>query len=485
MASNSSSTREEGEEAPCRTVPQQLPDPGNLCRESSSCGGCTARSQQERGRFGDAEGATHRSRLRKGNFQAKLHLTNLVEKLKLLGLGGDREEKEHLCLWRNRTLTYKGDVKEASSSCDGQKAHGVPTTACVKESAQENMEQARGDLENLKKQREELLELKMTGERQCQDYLMQTEAERQKIVSEFRQLRRFLKEQELVLLARLGELDKEIMRRQEEEEAKMAGRISLLNILICEMERSLEQPPSKFMQDGKSTVNRWEKDSAWRPTEPFLDLEQKVHIISQQNIVLEEMLRRFQDILPSELEKGQGPSPGAGRKAFVTLDPDTANAWLILSRDRRGARWTDARQHLPSKPQRFDMSCCVLSCQGFASGRHCWEVEVADGGTWAVGVARESVRRKGWVDFLPEEGIWAIGLCGNQYRAFTSPATTVPANGKPRRIQVSLDYGGGQVAFYFSGQKPPVFTFQKVLFGGESIFSFFWVGRGSRLQLCP
>ncbi|XP_068780042.1 E3 ubiquitin-protein ligase TRIM7-like [Struthio camelus] len=484
MASNSSSTREEGEEATRHTVLQQLPDPGNLCCESNSCGSCTARSWQEQGRLGAAEGATHRSRLRKGNFQAKLHLTNLVEKLKLLGLGGGREEKEQLCLWRNRTFICKGDVKEVSSSHDGQKAHEVPATAYVAESVQEDTEKIHRDLEILKKQREEMLELKVSGEQQWQDYLMQTEAERQKIVSEFRQLRRFLKEQELVLLAQLGELDKEIMRRQEEEQIKMAGEISLLNILICEMERRLEQPTSEFTQEARSTVNRWEKGSAWGPTETFLDLEQRVRVISQQNIVLGETLRRFQDILPSELEKEQGPSLGVDRKAFVTLDPDTANAQLILSRDRRGVRWTATQQDVPTKPQRFDTSCCILSCRGFTSGRHCWEVEVGGRGTWAVGVAKESVRREGWVDFLPEKGIWAMGFCGNQYQAFTSPATTFPASGKPRRIKVALNYGEGQVAFYFSDQKPPIFTFQKALFGGESIFPFFWVGRGSHLQLC-
>jgi len=81
----------------------------------------------------------------------------------------------------------------------------------------------------------------------------QTEVERQKIVSEFRQLRRFLKDQELVLLARLGELDREMMRRQEEEETKMSGEISLLDVLICEMEKKLEQPASSFLQVRCST----------------------------------------------------------------------------------------------------------------------------------------------------------------------------------------------------------------------------------------
>lgn len=77
-----------------------------------------------------------------------------------------------------------------------------------------------------------------------------TEAERQKIASEFRQLRRFLKEKEVMLLARLGELDRAVLRRQEEEEAKVQGDISLLSILICEMEEKLKRPTRGFLQVG-------------------------------------------------------------------------------------------------------------------------------------------------------------------------------------------------------------------------------------------
>ncbi|NXO55381.1 TRIM7 ligase, partial [Aramus guarauna] len=416
-------------------------------------GGGTARSWPERGRLGDTEAVGHRSRLRKGNFQQKQHLEHLEEKLKLLRLEGGAEEKDCLCSWHKRTVTFKSDAKASGSSRDGPRAHRGSTTACVEESAQDK-EQIHRDLEKLKKQREEILELKMSGERRCQDYLTQTEVERQKIVSEFRQLRRFLKDQELVLLARLGELDREMMRRQEEEETKMSGEISLLSILICEMEMMLEQPASRFLQDARSTVDRWEMGSTRRMMETS-DLERRLHVISQQNDVLRETLGRFQ--------------------AFVTLDPDTANARLVLSRDRRGVRWMDVGQDLTTTPKRFDASCCVLGCRGFTLGRHCWEVEVAGGRTWALGVARHSVPRKGWLEFLPEKGIWAMGRCGNWYRAFTSPITTFPATGETGRVRVALDYGEGQVAFYLTGCELPIFTFQKASFGGESVFPFFWV----------
>nr|ALP32482.1 B-BTN2 [Nipponia nippon] len=468
MASGSSRAREGGEESTHRTIPQHRLDPGRLGCDPTSCGVGTARSWPERGRLGDAEAVGHRSRLRKGNFQPKLHLEHLEEKLKLLHLEGGREEKENLCSWHKRTFTFKGGAKASGSSCDGPRACGGPTTACVEESAQEDKEQIHSDLEKLKKQREEILELKISGERRCQDYLMQTEVERQKIVSEFRRLRRFLKDQELVLLARLGELDREMMRRQEEEENKMSGEVSLLNILICEIEKMLEQPASRFLQVGSSTGQDrrgWEMGSARRMMETTSDLERRLRVISRQNDVLRETLGRFQ--------------------AFVTLDPDTANARLVLSRDRRAGRGTDAGQDLPPTPQRFDASGCVLGCRGFTAGSHCWEVEVARGRTWALGVARRSLPRKGWLEFRPEKGIWAMGWCGNRYRAFTSPITTFPATGETGRVWVALDYGGGQVAFYLAKREPPIFTFQKASFGGESIFPFFWVGRGSHLHLCP
>ncbi|XP_021269155.1 tripartite motif-containing protein 7-like isoform X2 [Numida meleagris] len=477
MASAASRAKEKGEEGSHRPVLEHQMDDG--------CGGSVGRgggTWPERGRLGDAEVVSHRNHLRKGNFHTKLHLAHLAEKLKLLGLDGDREEEEKLCSWRKRTFLSNGPRGDESSP-------GAP----IKESAQEDRvspvlfpkEQIRSDLESLKKQKEELLELKMSGERRCQDLLARMEAERQKIVSEFRQLRRFLKEQEVVLLARLGELDRAVLRRQEEEEAKVEGDISLLSILICEMEEKLKQPSCGFLQDARSTLGRWEMGRTQRMTENFKDVEQRLCAISQQNKILRETLGRFQDLLPSELEKEEGASIGEEGKAFVTLDPTTATAGLVLSRDRRGVRWMDTGHDVSPCPQRFDVSCCVLGCRGFTSGRHFWDVEVTSGGTWALGVARGSVPRKGWLTFHPDYGIWAMGCCRNRFRAFTSPPSTLPMSGNPNRIRVVLDYGGGRVAFYLTAQKNPIFAFQNASFCGESVFPFFWVGRGSHLRLCP
>ncbi|XP_067391484.1 butyrophilin subfamily 1 member A1-like [Emydura macquarii macquarii] len=171
--------------------------------------------------------------------------------------------------------------------------------------------------------------------------------------------------------------------------------------------------------------------------------------------------------------------------ANVTLDPDTAHPDLVLSGDGKSLRRADTRQDLPNNPKRFDTVYCVLGCEGFTSGRHYWEVEVVDGRYWAVGVARESVRRKGWISFNHEEGIWAVQQCWDQFQALTYPVTPLPLRQIPSRIRVCLDCDRGQVTFFDAGDQAPIFTFPPASVPGGRIRPWLWVGAGSRLILCP
>ncbi|XP_074927583.1 butyrophilin subfamily 1 member A1-like [Chelonoidis abingdonii] len=188
--------------------------------------------------------------------------------------------------------------------------------------------------------------------------------------------------------------------------------------------------------------------------------------------------------LPSALERKREEPLGAHRQVIVTLDPDTAHPQLILSEDQKSVRLGDTRQRLPNNPERFDTEPWVLGSEGFTSGRHCWEVEVGDGGFWAVGVARESVGRKGEISRSPEGGIWAVQRWGSQFRALTSPATPLPLSWAPSRIRVCLDCDRGQVTFIDAGDKVPIFTFPPGSVPGRRIRPWLWVG-GSQLSLCP
>ncbi|XP_039374811.1 zinc finger protein RFP-like [Mauremys reevesii] len=163
--------------------------------------------------------------------------------------------------------------------------------------------------------------------------------------------------------------------------------------------------------------------------------------------------------------------------ANVTLDPDTAHPELILSADRRSVRYGGVWQHLPDNPERFDTMCCVLGCEGFTSGRHYWEVEVKveNKEFCFVGVARESVSRKGQICPKPEQGIWAVQVWEDQYQAPTSPMPIIPLSPSQasHRIRVYLDYEGGRVQLFDARSGEPIITFPPASFAGERIRPFF------------
>ncbi|KFV60726.1 Butyrophilin subfamily 1 member A1, partial [Gavia stellata] len=162
----------------------------------------------------------------------------------------------------------------------------------------------------------------------------------------------------------------------------------------------------------------------------------------------------------------------------VTLDPDTAQSRLVLLEDQRSVMQGATQQSQLDNPERFDPWPCVLGCEGFDSGRSCWEVEVGYGSCWAVGVALESVKRKGPIDMSPVGGIWAVGRYKERFQALTSPSPTplLPST-VPRRVRVCLDHAGGQVMFVNVESEAVIFTFPRAMFAGERIHPWFWVGK--------
>ncbi|XP_075769303.1 zinc finger protein RFP-like isoform X2 [Pelodiscus sinensis] len=415
-------------------------------------------------------------------------LANVVELVKQLrlqvvkGAGGDGVCEEHQEVLK---LFCEEDQAPICVICRESWAHRAHTVLPIAEAAQEYKGKIQAHLKTLREEREKLLGWKATGERRSQEYLKQTQAERQKIVAEFQQLRQFLEEQERLLLAQLEKLDEAIGRLQTDTVRKLSTQISHLSEQIGELEGKCQKPASEFLQDVRSTLSRCETGPFQPPEEISPELDERVRGFSQQTTALSETLRQFTDTLPSSLDRARGKSLGAFRQATVTLDPDTANLDLVLSEDQKHVRWEQTQQRLPDSPERFDPVPCVLGHEGFISGKHCWEVEVGDGCYWAVGVARESVSKKGQISLSPEGGIWAVEQWGVQFRALTSPVTPLSLSPPPRRIRVCLDCGRGQVTFIDAGAEAPIFTFPPGSLPEERIRPWIWVGWGSPLSLCP
>ncbi|KAM6364599.1 butyrophilin subfamily 1 member A1-like [Pluvialis apricaria] len=152
-------------------------------------------------------------------------------------------------------------------------------------------------------------------------------------------------------------------------------------------------------------------------------------------------------------------------KVDVTLDADMAHPRLEISEDGKSVKDTGAIRKVPSKEKRFDSHTFVLAKEGYTCGRHYWEVDVGTRRSWALGIAQESVARKGTVTLSPKNGFWVVGFAdGREYWAYTDPWTRLSVSGKLQKIGIFLDIPAKKLSFYNVHKKVALYTFTV---GGE------------------
>ncbi|KAK7930152.1 hypothetical protein WMY93_006547 [Mugilogobius chulae] len=149
----------------------------------------------------------------------------------------------------------------------------------------------------------------------------------------------------------------------------------------------------------------------------------------------------------------------------VTLDPRMAGQDLTVSLNSVQYSPDAAGQEtlcVPDHPDRFQPYSSVLAREGFSSGVHCWDVEVCDCDNWTVGVASQSIQRRGEFEACPESGLWCISLRDSQYLALTTPAQTLPySSSHPlKKIHVRLNWGNGILEFHNAETNSSIFTFK-------------------------
>uniref|UniRef100_A0A8C3JVV0 B30.2/SPRY domain-containing protein n=1 Tax=Calidris pygmaea TaxID=425635 RepID=A0A8C3JVV0_9CHAR len=163
----------------------------------------------------------------------------------------------------------------------------------------------------------------------------------------------------------------------------------------------------------------------------------------------------------------------------VNLDPDTAHPRLEISDGGKSVKDTDTIRKVSRNEKRFDSHTFVLAKEGYTSGRHYWEVDVGKRSSWAFGIARESVTRKGTLTLSPKNGFWVMGCTdGREYWAYTEPWTRLSVGGKLPKIGIFLDISAKQLSFYNVRKKTALHTFTV---GGdcsqkEKFFPFFSTG---------
>ncbi|NXL86194.1 BT1A1 protein, partial [Alectura lathami] len=144
----------------------------------------------------------------------------------------------------------------------------------------------------------------------------------------------------------------------------------------------------------------------------------------------------------------------------VILNADTAHPRLEVSEDGKSVKDTGVIRQVPSREERFDSHIFLLAKEGYTSGRRYWEVNVGERRNWALGVAHESVTRKGTVILSPKNGFWVIGLAdGREYWAHSDPWTRLTVHGRPQKIGIFLDISAKKLSFYNVHKKKALYTF--------------------------
>ncbi|XP_053170177.1 E3 ubiquitin-protein ligase TRIM39-like [Scomber japonicus] len=202
----------------------------------------------------------------------------------------------------------------------------------------------------------------------------------------------------------------------------------------------------------------------------------RVHSSFEEAVSLRRAVAQLEETLSEEMKKVCADAELKRVQQFavdVTLDPETAHAALILSDDGKQVTCGDVKKNLTDNPKRFSASPCVLGKQSFSSGRFYYEVQVKEKTKWELGVARESINRKGQIRVSPSTGLWVIWLKkGNAYRALGEPRVFLSLKSKPQKVGVFVDYEKGLVSFYDVDSATLIYSFTGCKFT-EKLYPFF------------
>ncbi|CAJ1051974.1 nuclear factor 7%2C brain-like [Xyrichtys novacula] len=285
-----------------------------------------------------------------------------------------------------------------------------------------------------------------------------------KIREQCKKLQRFLQEEEEVRISALREEEEQKSQVMKEKTEALNREITALSETIRVTEEELRTEDLSFLQNYKAAVKRVQQ----------LPLLEDPELDSGALIDEAKHLGNLSFNIWTKMRNIVSYSP-------VILDPNSAHPELILSGDLTSVS-RDTRQKLPENPERFDAYPMVLGSEGFDSGTHSWDVEVGDNPHWVLGVAAESVQRKG--DTGSHSRLCGMRLFKGEYTACSLPGsyTNVPVRNL-QRIRIYLDFDRGKLSFSDPITNLHLFTFTHPF--TERLFPLFISGNKLPLTILP
>uniref|UniRef100_A0A3Q1I9D2 B30.2/SPRY domain-containing protein n=2 Tax=Anabas testudineus TaxID=64144 RepID=A0A3Q1I9D2_ANATE len=168
----------------------------------------------------------------------------------------------------------------------------------------------------------------------------------------------------------------------------------------------------------------------------------------------------------------------------VTLNPNTANIHLSLSKENRKATFTREEQIYSVHPERFVYSWQVLSRESL-TGRCYWEVEKSGRGV-LVALAYKDISRAGAFNdcvFGNNVKSWALDCFKNSYEfRHNSRKTPIPGTWSSR-IGVYLDHRAGVLSFYGVSETMTLLHRVQTTFT-QPLYAGLWLSDGAAAEFC-
>ncbi|XP_059827084.1 zinc-binding protein A33-like [Hypanus sabinus] len=453
------------EEAICPICQDFFTDPVSLECGHSFCRSCITRCWESGERISCPE---CREEFADRTLKVNRALANLSEKARKLNLNPNEKESKLHCEEHEEELKLfcETDKTLICLICRDAREHKSHNFMPIKQAVETYKGRVKSSLDSLTKKKSDFEEMEQQQKEKISGVREQSHSLQSHITSQFAELHQILTEKEQRALRDLREEEERILNPMEKNLREIQGNLNSIQEEVSKLqERMSQQENITFLMEEARRKRR------------FCDEDQTLSVTDGALLVEKFSHHYLFDIALGETFDGI-------KRVSVTLDVETAHPALEVSEDRKSVSLTGTLKDLPDTGKRFTAWPSVLGSEGFTSGRHYWEVEVMGSRCWELGVAAESVKRKGGVTRSPETKFWTIGRFKDAMNVYTSLVSRLPAGPIPGRVGVYLNYESGAVSFYNAETKSHLHTFAGNKFT-EKLYPFLWIiYKNEWLRIC-